>query len=233
MADFVEFEAAIDDDYNSEVEDTNVSDIDDFIDDNNYDESVETYYAFTNVNRHLEDAVQDSFDDFGYSQQGNNYGPDDYDPFDDIIDDFKDSAKKLDDFKSTHLIPHGLENIDSFYLALLFAISCQFKNKKDECSTDELKSDIENDQLYDVLLSRKDIIRLNLDIQNFENQRFSVNDLLIKYGLFLRIYELKDKFRYLIKQDSQKKTLMRDLSSCVIEKFNGFNIIRVEFDQLI
>ena len=80
MADFVEFEAAVDDDnddYNSEVEDTNVSDIDDFIDGNSYDESVETYYAFTNVNKRLEDAVQDSFDDFDYSQEANNYCPDD------------------------------------------------------------------------------------------------------------------------------------------------------------
>ena len=76
MADFVKFEDAVDDDnddYNSEVEDTNVSDIDDFIDDNKYDESVETYYTFTNVNRRFEDAVQDSFDDFDYSQEANNY----------------------------------------------------------------------------------------------------------------------------------------------------------------
>ena len=48
--------------------------------------------------------------------------------------------------------------------------------------------------------------RLVLDIQYFENQCFSVNDLLIKHGLFLRIYELKDKYHYLIKQDSEKKT---------------------------
>ena len=46
MTDFVEFEPAVYDndnngDYNSEVEDTNISDIDDFIDDTNYDESVE------------------------------------------------------------------------------------------------------------------------------------------------------------------------------------------------
>ena len=71
-------------------------------------------------------------------------------------------------------------------------------------SVDELQKDIENDQLYDVLLSAKKNLRLDLDIQHFENQCFSVNDLLIKHGLFLRIYELKDKFRYLIKQDSEK-----------------------------
>ena len=35
-------------------------------------------------------------------------------------------------------------------------------------------------------------IRLDLDINNYENQCFSVNDLLNKHGLFLIIYELKD-----------------------------------------
>ena len=85
----------------------------------------------------------------------------------------------------------------------------------------------------DAILSRKDNLRLDLDIQNFENQCFPVTDLIIKYGLLLRIYELKDKFRYLIKQDSENKTVMRDLSSCVIEKLNDFNIIRVEFSKTI
>ena len=141
--------------------------------------------------------------------------------------------KKIHDFKSTLLIQHGLENIDSFYFILLFAIRYQFKNKKDECSIDELKNDIENDQLYDVLFSTKDNLRLDLDIQNFENQCFSF-DLLIKHDLFLSIYELKDKFRYLIKQDSEKKkTVMRDLSSCIVEKFNSFNVIYVKFSKSI
>ena len=46
----------------------------------------------------------------------------------------------------------------------------------------------------------------------------------------MRIFELKEKFRCLIKQDSEKKNVLRDLSSCIIEKFNGFNIVRIEFD---
>ena len=151
------------------------------------------------------------FNDFDFSKEANNYCPNDYDPSDDVIDEFKDSAKKVHDFKSTLLIQHGLENIDSFYFILLFAIRYQFKNKKDECSIDALKNDIENDQLYDVLFSTKDNLRLDLDTENFENQCFSFNDLLIKHNLFLRIYELKDKCRYLIKQDSEKKSYERSI----------------------
>ena len=32
-------------------------------------------------------------------------------------------------------------------------------------------------------------------------------------------------------QDSKKKTVVRELSSCIIKKFNGFNIIWVEFSK--
>ena len=85
------------------------------------------------------------------------------------------------------------------------------QNAINECRIDELQKDIENYQLYDALFSakkkkKKKNERLDLDIQYFENQCFSVNDLLIKHGLFLRIYELKDKYHYLIKQDSERKT---------------------------
>ena len=74
-------------------------------------------------------------------------------------------------------------------------------------------------------------MRLDLSIQNFENQCHSVQELLKKNGLFLRVYKLKEKFRYLIKQNSEKKTVLRELSSCVIEKFNDFNIARTEFSK--
>ena len=130
MADFVDFQAIDDNnnsnnnnDSNTEAEpDANVSDIEFIDDENDFNESVETYYVFTNVNRRLEDAIQDSFIDFDYSQEANNYCPDDYDRSDDVIDEFKHSTKNVNDLKSTLLIPHGLENKDLFHFVLLFAI---------------------------------------------------------------------------------------------------------------
>ena len=35
----------------------------------------------------------------------------------------------------------------------------------------------------------------------------------------------------MIKRDSKKKAVLRDLSSCIVEKFNGFNIACVEFSK--
>ena len=48
---------------------------------------------------------------------------------------------------------------------------------------------------------------------------------------FSRVFELKEKFRCLIKQDAERKNVIRELSSCIFEKFNGFNIVRLEFDR--
>ena len=111
-----------------------------------------------------------------------------------------------------------------------YAICYQLKNKKEECQNkDQLKEDLGN--LYDTLSNLKENLRLDLDLQNFENQCHSFNKLLIKNGLFLRVYEQKEKLRYLVKQNSEIKTLLRELSSCVTEKFHRFNIACVEFSK--
>ena len=74
-------------------------------------------------------------------------------------------------------------------------------------------------------------MRLDLDILNFEKQCFQINHILNKRNFFLRVFELKEKFRCLIKQDGERKNVIRELSSCIFEKFNGFNIVRLEFDR--
>ena len=138
MADFINFEAVEDsniDDINVDEQNMSekVSDVDFIDNENDFDENVEDYYAFTNVNRSVEDAMQDSFIGFDYSQESNNYCPHDYNPSKEMIDEFKNSAKKIEDFKRTLLILQSFENIDSFYYALLYVIRYQLKNKKIEC----------------------------------------------------------------------------------------------------
>ena len=86
-------------------------------------------------------------------------------------------------------------------------------------------------ETFDKIDQLRDKLRLDLGILNFENQCFQINRILIKNNFFLRVFELKDKFHFLIKRHSQKKFVIRDLSSCIIEKFNGFNIVRLELDK--
>ena len=64
----------------------------------------------------------------------------------------------------------------SFYYVVLYAIQYQLKNKKIVCQNDdELKKDIDNDKIYDAVSAAKEKLWLDLDIQNFKNQCFSVN----------------------------------------------------------
>ena len=55
-----------------------------------------------------------------------------------------------------------------------------------------------------------------------------VNRILNNHNLFLRIYELKDKFRYLTIKNTNKKNIVRQILSCIVEKFNSFRIIAIE-----
>ena len=106
-------------------------------------------------------------------------------------------------------------------IQILYDLRFKKKNSKDACvSDDQLRQDIENDKLYEELSKSKLDLRLDLDIQTFENQCYLVNLLLNENNLFFRVYELKDKFTYLIKQASKK-----------VEKFNLFKIIRAKFDK--
>ena len=102
--------------------------------------------------------------------------------------------------------------------------------KVENCDDDELKRDI-GAEIFDEIYPLKSMMKLNLDILHFENQCLKINQILNKHNLFLHIFELKEKFRCLIKQDSEKKNIIRDLSSCIIKKFNGFNIARNEFER--
>ena len=127
------------------VEDSNIDKIDvteenmfenksdvEFIDNqNDFDENVEVYYAFTNVNMGVDDAMQDSFIDFDYSQEASSYSADGYGPSKEIIDQFEDSAKKkVNSFKCTLLIPQGFENIHFICTSLNYSISLKKQEKR-------------------------------------------------------------------------------------------------------
>ena len=57
------------------------------------------------------------------------------------------------------------------------------------------------------------------------------NEILTKHNYFLRIFELRDKFRYLTHDTSVQKSIIRKVSSCIYEKFNGFDVARIENER--
>ena len=76
--------------------------------------------------------------------------------------------------------------------------------------------------MYSEINSIKDKCILDLNVNHFEEMCYNLNDILLKENMFLRIYEIKDKFRYLFHENKDSKNCLRSLSSCIKEKFNGF-----------
>ena len=61
----------------------------------------------------------------------------------------------------------------------------------------------------------KDGLTLDFDILNFEQQCHQVNQILHKCNFFLKVYELKEKFQALVKQNPDKKNIVRELPGCI------------------
>ena len=240
MSDFLLTEADV------EEENTNDDDEDDegnnnitlsdeeFIDDSNFnDPNASDYYGFTNVMREYEDAIQDSLADLDYDQEANNYVSNSEITDQPRIDEFDGFKSRVEKFKNTLIFPQGLNNENSFFYSILYAIGYNFKKKSDRVDDDEqIKVDI-GDEIYNKIYPLKDFLKLDLDIVTFENQCPTINQILTENNLFLRVFELKDKFRYISQNTAEKKNIIRELSTCITERFNGFNIVRIEFDHKI
>ena len=125
-----------------------------------------------------------------------------------------------------------MKNENYFFYSILYAVRYHLTKKINTAADEQIKVDI-GAEIFDEILPLKNFLKLNLDIFTFENQCYVVNQILNKNNLFLRIFELKNKFRYITQTNTDKKNIIREISTCIIEKFNGFNIVRIDFDQKI
>ena len=231
MADFIETEALDVDSGNSEVEGEFAATVSDeeFIDDN--DEN----YNLTNVTRNYNDVIDQRTafieNNMSYFDARHYFDSDEEEP---SWHDFSNFKAKVKLFKESLISPHGIENPDSFFYAILYAIRHKFTEKVDFlCNEDDLKQDV-GFALSNDLFGIKSSLRLDgQDVINFQNQCYQVNGILSEHNLFLRVFEVKDRFRYLIKQNSNQNKHFTELLACVIERFNGFQLVKLEFDNEI
>ena len=231
MAEFLETEAIdIDATDNDDCEGRDIATVsdDEFIDDT---EQESGYSYFTNVTRTYDDVMRDveNIDDL----EARHYFNSDEEEQEEL-NEFSNFEAKVKLFRESLINPHGLENPDSFFYAILYAIRFKLTSKVDFVEQeDSLKQDV-GIALSDDLFEIKSLLRLDgEDNLNFENQCFRINTILSRHDMFLRVFELKDKFRYIIKQNSEEKKFFNKVSACVVERFNGFTIVRLEFDNEI
>ena len=71
---------------------------------------------------------------------------------------------------------------------------------------------------------KKDLM-LDPDIKNLERKCHIINNISFEKKLFLRVYELRKKTRYIFKKGHQKNKVLKEISSGVEQRFNGFDII--------
>ena len=110
---------------------------------------------------------------------------------------------------------------------MLYAVRSAVTKKIGVCSDDELKE--ANEKIFEKI--DRDKFELELDKQKFKQQCLDINEILCDEGYFLRVYELKKKFRELRLKSSKQQNIIRQLSSCVHEKFDGFHIVCVEYSK--
>ena len=83
--------------------------------------------------------------------------------------------------------------------------------------------------VYSGLVEIKDDIQLGRSLFGYFNICFLANQVLAKYNFFLKLFKRTDKFRFLIKKKVESKNkVTRNLSSSVLEKFNGYEIVKHE-----
>ena len=108
------------------------------------------------------------------------------------------------------------------------AIRFNVEQKTDLCRSAELKESVDNNLF--IQLNQEKFIMI-LDYQKFNNQCHEVNMLLAKHGYFLRVLELKNKFHHLVLKNPKNQNIVRQLSSCINEKFNRFQVLSIEYSK--
>ena len=207
--------------------------MDNFIDDNDQQEkdvsfyrqldpeNFEDYPKFPNSTKNPKVAVyEDEEPSFGEENtQPKLHDPDDRNFVDlDEFDGFEKSVKK---FKGT--LKNFKDSENSFFDALIYSL--MFCESEGEIIDKNKIEEVLGDDFYNDLLEIKDEVKLDRTIFGYVNRCFQVNEVLAKYNFFHKFFERRGMFRFLIQKKVQlKNEVTRDLSSSVIEKFNGYEL---------
>ena len=85
------------------------------------------------------------------------------------------------------------------------------------------------EDLHHELLDIKEKIKLGRTLFGYYNRCFIANKVLSKHNFFIKFFKRRDKYRFLIKKKVVGiNTVMRNLSSSVIKKLNGYDNIKLK-----
>ena len=92
------------------------------------------------------------------------------------------------------------ENHNTFPDTIFYGVRFDVTQKSDICSDNDFQQDIEN--IFNKIDQEK--FQVEFDNQKFNQQCLDLNQMLSVHDYFLRVYELKNKFRELRLKDSSQ-----------------------------
>ena len=102
----------------------------------------------------------------------------------------------------------------------MYAIRFIKTKKSDLCDESEIEEQIGTD-LCSKIIEKKGKCILDQNKRNFDEMCFDLNEILVGQKLFLRVYKLKDKFRYLFHEDYKKKEYLEAYLSVLKKNLMG------------
>ena len=210
MADFINVEVSVEDEVQekevNEVSDSDLDSLSSFIDNEETEDDVNFYCNFDNVETDIEQTLKN---EYGKSLEE----IDDCDEISNLsesseneaeFDEFENAAEKVKCFGETLMPktkPEEETEHNNFIKVILYAIRFDKQNKTDICDKNDFKKVID-ENLIDQLDEEK--YEFILDLQKFYNNCYEINHVLSKYNCFLRVFELKNKFRHLTVKKQKK-----------------------------
>ena len=93
------------------------------------------------------------------------------------------------------LFPKESENQNQFCQVVLYAIKFAINRTKNICNQEDFEKAIDKDLIKEINQPEKS--KFIIELQSFFNMCYEINMILSKFGYFLRVFELKNKFRHL------------------------------------
>ena len=235
MSEFINFQTEVEEveDGKEDDEVSNISE-DSFIDHQEVGADLNFYRKFANLENDLDQVLTEA----------RNEALEDIEQFDEISnlsdesdkrnanDEFKSSAINITKFKETFFprVDEVQEKVENeFCKAILYTLRFDKNGTKDVCSKEDFEKVIDKKLIEQIDWPEK--FKFIIVLQTFLNMCYEINTIFSKFGYFPRVFELRNKFCHLTMKDKTKQKIVRQLSSCLIEKHSGFTVILMEYQK--
>ena len=146
------------------------------------------------------------------------------------VDDFQGSEDCLEKFQKMLFPKNENEGQNRLCHVILLALKYKINGSKNTCSSSEELEKIVGKDLFKEI-NQPEKFKFIIDQQDVFNMYYQITMILTKFGYFLCVYELKKKYRHLFMKKTDQQKNVKQLSSCLIEKYNGFTVIRIEYKK--